>query len=125
MLAGTARVKPLYLGNGDFLSPVVEVSGPLQRRVIAGCIVVMQSLMVSCWWVDQLSGRGTLMPCSVEIQVNGGKMVRYLKQGKAADEVAEADAKVRSTVEKILADIEEHGDQAVNCLLYTSPSPRD
>ena len=38
-------------------------------------------------------------------------MVRYLKQGKAADEVAEADAKVRSTVEKILADIEQHGDQ--------------
>ena len=43
-------------------------------------------------------------------------MVRYLKQGKAADEVAEADAKVRSTVEKILADIEEHGDQAVKAL---------
>ena len=43
-------------------------------------------------------------------------MVRYLKQGKAADEVAEADAKVRSTVEKILADIEEHGDQAVQAL---------
>ena len=43
-------------------------------------------------------------------------MVRYLKQGKAADEVAEADAKVRSTVEKILADIEQHGDQAVKAL---------
>ena len=42
--------------------------------------------------------------------------MRYLKEGKAADEVAEADAKVRSTVEKILADIEEHGDQAVKAL---------
>ena len=50
------------------------------------------------------------------IQVIVGKMVRYLKQGKAADEVAEADAKVRSTVEKILADIEQYGDQAVKAL---------
>ena len=32
------------------------------------------------------------MPCSVEIQVNGGKMVRYLKQGKAAGEVSGAAA---------------------------------
>ena len=42
--------------------------------------------------------------------------MRYLKEGKAAGEVAEADAKVRSTVEKILADIEQYGDQAVKTL---------
>ena len=42
--------------------------------------------------------------------------MRYLKEGKAAGEVAEADAKVRSTVEKILADIEQYGDQAVKAL---------
>ena len=40
-------------------------------------------------------------------------MARYLKRGKAPEEVAEADAKVRTTVEEILADIERRGDQAV------------
>ena len=45
--------------------------------------------------LDQLSGRGTLVRCGAEILMNGGKTVRYLKEGKAAGEVAEADAKVR------------------------------
>jgi len=40
-------------------------------------------------------------------------MIRYLKRGKDATSVAEADAKVRSTVEGILRDIEDGGDSAV------------
>ncbi len=40
-------------------------------------------------------------------------MARYLKKGKVAAEVAESDAKVRATVEGILAEIEERGDAAV------------
>ena len=40
-------------------------------------------------------------------------MARYLKKGKVAAEVAERDAKVRATVEGILAEIEERGDAAV------------
>ena len=40
-------------------------------------------------------------------------MPRYLKKGKGAAEVAEGDAKVRATVERILADIESRGDDAV------------
>ena len=40
-------------------------------------------------------------------------MITYLKCGKTADEVAEADIKVRQTVENILADIERRGDDAV------------
>lgn len=40
-------------------------------------------------------------------------MTTFLKQGKSADEVAEADAKVRQTVEDVLADIEARGDAAV------------
>lgn len=39
--------------------------------------------------------------------------VRYLKRGRNAAEVAEADAKVRATVEGILLDIEKRGDPAV------------
>jgi len=40
-------------------------------------------------------------------------MITYLKKGKSAEDVAEADAKVRATVEGILADIEKRGDDAV------------
>lgn len=40
-------------------------------------------------------------------------MKRYLKRGKDPSEIAEADAKVRKTVEDILRDIEERGDAAV------------
>lgn len=40
-------------------------------------------------------------------------MITYLKSGKSAEDVAEADAKVRATVEQILADIEKRGDEAV------------
>ena len=40
-------------------------------------------------------------------------MPRYLKKGNGAAEVAEGDAKVRATVETILADIESRGDDAV------------
>jgi sulfopropanediol 3-dehydrogenase len=39
--------------------------------------------------------------------------VRYLKRGRNAAQVAEADAKVRATVEGILLDIEKRGDSAV------------
>jgi len=40
-------------------------------------------------------------------------MITYLKHGKSADEVAEADAKVRQTVEDILTNIAKRGDDAV------------
>jgi sulfopropanediol 3-dehydrogenase len=40
-------------------------------------------------------------------------MAEYLKRGKPAEERAEDDAKVRATVEGILADIEARGDDAV------------
>jgi sulfopropanediol 3-dehydrogenase len=40
-------------------------------------------------------------------------VIRYLKRGKDAAAVAAADAKVRSTVESILADISARGDDAV------------
>ena len=40
-------------------------------------------------------------------------MITYLKRGKSAADVAEADAKVRRTVEDILGDIEKRGDAAV------------
>ncbi len=40
-------------------------------------------------------------------------MITYLKRGKSDADVAEADVKVRATVESILADIEKRGDAAV------------
>ena len=40
-------------------------------------------------------------------------MVRYLKRGKDAASVAAADAKVRNTVESIIADVSARGDDAV------------
>ena len=40
-------------------------------------------------------------------------MIRYLKRGASAAVLAEADAKVRTTVEGILKDVEAHGDEAV------------
>jgi len=40
-------------------------------------------------------------------------MITYLQKGKSASERAEADAKVRATVESILQDIEQRGDEAV------------
>jgi sulfopropanediol 3-dehydrogenase len=43
-------------------------------------------------------------------------MAHYLKQGLAAAEVKAADAKVRATVETIIADIEARGDGAVRAL---------
>ena len=43
-------------------------------------------------------------------------MITYLKHGKSADEVAEAEVKVRQTVEDILTDIEKRGDDAVKQL---------
>lgn len=39
--------------------------------------------------------------------------IRYLKRGKDAAAVSEADAKVRATVEAIVVDIEKRGDEAV------------
>ncbi|MGI9127212.1 MAG: histidinol dehydrogenase [Roseomonas sp.] len=43
-------------------------------------------------------------------------MARFLKRGRDADAVAEDDAKVRATVENILADIKARGDAAVRDL---------
>src|SRR5690606_11330459 len=39
--------------------------------------------------------------------------VRYLKKGKDEQAIAESDAKVRATVEAILAEIEKRGDDTV------------
>ncbi len=40
-------------------------------------------------------------------------MARFLKEGRDADAIASDDAKVRATVESILADIAARGDAAV------------
>ena len=40
-------------------------------------------------------------------------MIRYLKRGKDAADIAAADARVRDTVEGILKDVEARGDDAV------------
>ena len=45
--------------------------------------------------------------------------IRYLKSGQDAQALAEADAKVRATVETILADIGRRGDEAVRALSRT------
>ena len=52
-------------------------------------------------------------------------MARYLKRGMDASAIKAADAKVRATVEEILADVEERRDQAVRDLsqIYDSWSP--
>ncbi len=54
-------------------------------------------------------------------------MITYLKSGKSAEDVAEADAKVRATVEQILADIEKRGDAAVRELAekFDGHSPKN
>ena len=53
--------------------------------------------------------------------------IRYLKTGKDVAAIAEADAKVRATVEAILADIESRGDAAVRELSakFDNWAPRD
>ena len=43
-------------------------------------------------------------------------MARYLKRGMDASAIKAADAKVRVTVEEILADVEERRDQAIRDL---------
>ena len=40
-------------------------------------------------------------------------MATYIKKGIGAGEIAQADAKVRATVEGILSDIEARGDRAI------------
>ena len=40
-------------------------------------------------------------------------MAKWIKEGKSENEIIEADAKVRSTVENILSDVGERGDEAV------------
>ena len=40
-------------------------------------------------------------------------MAKWIKEGKSENEIIEADAKVRNTVESILADVSSRGDQAV------------
>ena len=40
-------------------------------------------------------------------------MAKWIKEGKSENEIIEADAKVRSTVENILSDVSERGDEAV------------
>jgi sulfopropanediol 3-dehydrogenase len=54
-------------------------------------------------------------------------MPRYLKRGKDASEIKAADAKVRETVESILADIEARKDEAVRDLSqkFDNWSPKD
>src|SRR5271156_6763232 len=50
---------------------------------------------------------------SERLRVRRNPMARYLKRGMDASAIKEADAKVRETVERILADIEERKDTAV------------
>lgn len=45
--------------------------------------------------------------------ITGGHMIRYLKEGAAAEALAAADRKTRQIVEAILEDIETRGDEAV------------
>ena len=54
-------------------------------------------------------------------------MITYLKQGKSDTDVAEADAKVRATVEGILEDITKRGDDAVKelALKFDGYAPDD
>ncbi len=54
-------------------------------------------------------------------------MITYLKQGKSDADVAEADAKVRATVEGILEDITKRGDDAVKelALKFDGYAPDD
>ena len=40
-------------------------------------------------------------------------MAKWLKKGKSKNEIIEADAKVRNTVENILSDVSKRGDVAV------------
>ena len=40
-------------------------------------------------------------------------MAKWIKEGKSENEIIEADAKVRSTVENILSDVDKRGDEAV------------
>ena len=40
-------------------------------------------------------------------------MAKWLKEGKSENEIIEADAEVRKTVEKILSDVASRGDEAV------------
>src|SRR5687768_9819000 len=40
-------------------------------------------------------------------------MSRYLKKGKSESDIKNADADIRKTVEKIIKDVEENGDDAV------------
>jgi sulfopropanediol 3-dehydrogenase len=40
-------------------------------------------------------------------------MAKWIKEGKSENEIIEADAKVRNTVESILADVSSRGDKAV------------
>ena len=44
----------------------------------------------------------------------GDIMIRYLKKGQDAEAAAEADYRVRATVERIIADIAKRGDAAVS-----------
>lgn len=41
-------------------------------------------------------------------------MIQYLKTGKPADQKAQLDSSVRTTVESILGDIEQRGDAAIH-----------
>src|SRR5229473_3550192 len=56
-------------------------------------------------------------PYQARRQTNGGiAMARYLKRGMDASAIKAADAKVRATVESILAEIESGRDAAVRSL---------
>src|SRR6478752_4321354 len=57
-----------------------------------------------------------IMPHSLHTYANptrASPMIRYLKQGKDVQVRADDDAKVRATVEAIIADVESRGDAAV------------
>src|SRR5690349_18724648 len=70
-------------------------------RVRSRCSASCRKLYSACW---------------ASLQSGTNKMAVWVKRGKGAAEKADANRKVRETVEGILADIEKRGDDAVRDL---------
>ena len=69
--------------------------------------------MDDCCDLDRLARMITLRELEVCAGKYEGFMATYIKKGIEAGEIAQADAKVRATVEGILSDIETRGDRAI------------
>ena len=69
--------------------------------------------MDDCCDLDRLARMITLRELEVCVGYYEGFMATYIKKGIEAGEIAQADAKVRATVEDILSDIETRGNRAI------------